>query len=264
MKLAITNIAWAPELDCEILAFLRQEGIEGLEIAPTRIFPDKPYSHLAEATEWTRTLKDDFDLQVPSMQSIWYGREERMFGSDARPDVLFDYTCRAIDFARTIGCRNLVFGNPRQRDSENPAADMPAFINFMRRLGQYAAECGCIVALEANPAIYNTRMVNTTVEAIEIVREINSHGVGLNLDLGTMIYNGENAELVSQARGLISHVHISEPYLAPIVPREIHSQVVHALAAGGYTGYVSIEMGNRATTEDVKAAVKYLKSLAKA
>ena len=45
MKYSISNIAWSKEYDNEMYAFLKQQGIEGLEIAPTRIF-DKPYDNL--------------------------------------------------------------------------------------------------------------------------------------------------------------------------------------------------------------------------
>ena len=45
--------------------------------------------------------------------------------------------------------------------------------------------------MEANPAIYNTNYINTTQEALDLIREVGSDGFRLNLDVGTMLENGE-------------------------------------------------------------------------
>ena len=49
MKLAISNIAWTKEKDESMYAHLLQKGFQGLEIAPTRLFSERPYEHLKEA-----------------------------------------------------------------------------------------------------------------------------------------------------------------------------------------------------------------------
>ena len=51
MKLSISNIAWSTEHDNTMYQFLKDNGFDGLEIAPTRIFPEKPYEHLSEAKD---------------------------------------------------------------------------------------------------------------------------------------------------------------------------------------------------------------------
>lgn len=50
-----------------------------------------------------------------SMQSIWYGRTEKLFGTEEERNLLLDYTKSAVDFAAAIGCKNLVFGCPKNR-----------------------------------------------------------------------------------------------------------------------------------------------------
>ena len=81
MKLSISNIAWAVENDSFVYALMKDLGFEGLEIAPTRIFPELPYSKLLEAAEWREKISQEHGLCIPSMQSIWYGRKECLFGS---------------------------------------------------------------------------------------------------------------------------------------------------------------------------------------
>ena len=90
MKLAVSNIAWTKENDEEMYAFLSSEKIDGLEIAPTRIFPETPYEKLEEASLFAAEIKRDYGLVIPSMQSIWFGRSENIFSSQEERNVLSD------------------------------------------------------------------------------------------------------------------------------------------------------------------------------
>ena len=43
MKFSITNIAWTSEYDEQMYHAMKNSGFTGLEIAPTRIYPEHPY-----------------------------------------------------------------------------------------------------------------------------------------------------------------------------------------------------------------------------
>ena len=116
MKLAVSNIAWAAEEDDLVYELMKKYGFLGLEIAPTRIFSENPYDRNAAAKRWSIELRNAYGFTIPSIQSIWYGRQEKIFGSVEERQSLIDYTKRAIDFAVAIDCRNLVFGCPRNRN----------------------------------------------------------------------------------------------------------------------------------------------------
>ncbi len=97
--------------------------------------------------------------------------------------------------------------------------------------------------MEANPPIYNTNFINDTISAIKLIEQVGSDGFKLNLDLGTVIQNGENlSELIGKV-SVINHVHISEPGLKPVEERKLHSELRDILAKENYQGFVSIEMG---------------------
>lgn len=49
LRLSVSNIGWQAEDDREIYALMKEYGYSGLEIAPTRIFPENPYDRLTEA-----------------------------------------------------------------------------------------------------------------------------------------------------------------------------------------------------------------------
>lgn len=261
MNLSISNIAWSSEHDDSMYQFLKDNGYNGLEIAPTRIFPNNPYNHLSEAKDWVQQLKEKYGLVVPSMQSIWYGHSEKIFGSKEERRVLLDYTKKAIDFAEVIGCRNLVFGNPKNRDTEDVASVMPIAIDFFKEIGDYAVEHNTVVALEPNPTIYNTHFMNYTEQAVEMAYKSSSDGIKVNVDLGTIIYNNEDINYLKQIPEFINHIHISEPGLNLIENRDIHRELIDILSSLGYKSFVSIEMGNKGDIEKVKRVIEYVKAL---
>ena len=43
MRLSISNIGWVSESDEQIYKIMKKLDFQGLEIAPTRIFPESPY-----------------------------------------------------------------------------------------------------------------------------------------------------------------------------------------------------------------------------
>lgn len=260
MRLSISNIGWTEENDLSIYDLMKSTGFEGLEIAPTRIFPDKPYERLDEAFEWKRRLTNDTGFVVPSMQSIWYGRDEKIFGSEEERNKLIEYTKKAIDFASVIGCGNLVFGCPRNRNIiEEYKPDIA--INFFKKIGDYAADKGTIIGMEANPPIYNTNFINNTLSALEFIEQVNSKGFRLNFDLGTVIYNEEDIKEIIGKVKLINHVHISEPGLKPIEKRHIHKELYSLLMNENYTGFISVEMGKTDNMDVIKDVMMYVKEI---
>lgn len=259
MKLSISNIAWAKEDDEQMYGFLTENGYSGLEIAPMRLLSD-PYNHLDEAAVFAEKLRANYGLEIPSVQSIWFGRTEKIFGDEKDRNTLIEYSKKAILFAEAIGCKNLVFGNPKNRDTDlMKSSYLPIAVEFFKNIGDFALLHNTFIAVEANPSIYGTRFLNTTEEAVEFIRQVPSKGLRINLDLGTMVYNNEKLSIVTEMVTLINHVHISEPYLEVIRERAIHKDFLKILKVLNYKNYISIEMKNNGNLEVVKQRMLYLR-----
>lgn len=260
MKLSISNIAWTQEQDDFVYQMLRGYGFSGLEIAPTRIFPQQPYDKLQDAKQWAEEIKQKYGISIPSMQSIWFGKTQRIFGQEEERQELLTYTKKAIDFAEMISCGNLVFGCPRNRavqEGENSTLG----IAFFKALGDYAWKKGTVIGMEANPPMYQTNYINDTKAALELISKVESRGFLLNLDMGTMIANQESVELLEGYAEAIHHVHISEPGLKPIQKRTMHQELACFLRENAYSGYVSIEMGKQEDTSVLEESLGYIKEI---
>lgn len=258
MNLSISNISWGSENDDEVYSYLKEMNFKGLEIAPSKIFNENPYDKLIEANEWSSRLKEIYNLDISSIQSIWYGRNEKIFGTIEEKKILINYTKKAILFAKTIGCSNLVFGCPKNRDVENINANRFKALDFFKEIAEFACDNNVIIALEPNPTIYNTRFINTTEQAFEFIYKVNSEGLLVNIDIGTIIYNNEDFDIIENNFEYINHIHLSEPYLEVIKQNPIHIKLNSLLLNNAYNKYLSIEMSKQ-DLNTVKKTINYVK-----
>ncbi|MDG4764351.1 sugar phosphate isomerase/epimerase [Solwaraspora sp. WMMD406] len=256
MKVAVSNIAWEPVDDEKVADLLRHAGVAGIEVAPTKIWPDLAAATLDQARaygqSWARA-----GLPVVAAQSLLYGRPDlTLFGPDREEFVA--YLCRVIDLCAAMGATALVFGSPRNRQRHGlpveTADDIAA--DVFGRLAHRADAAGTSLCLEANPAAYGADYLTRAEEAATLVATVDSPGLRLHLDTACMALAGDDAGAsVHRFAPLLRHAHLSEPDLGPVgTPDHRHAEFVAALRTVGYQGYVSVEM--RPSDGDRVAAVE--------
>lgn len=260
MKLSISNIAWDISKDDEIYILMKKYGYIGLEIAPTRIVStEQPYSK--ENITKAKQILENTGFEIPSAQSILYGKNEKLFGSEEERARLLNYLYKAIDYAEAVNCNNLVFGSPKNRVINDIAKEYNIAVDFFNKAGNYASNKNVIIAIEANPKIYGTNFINDTYAAFQFVKDINNTAIKINYDLGTVIENNENINDIEKFIEEINHIHISEPYLELIKERNIHKKLFNILKSNNYEKYISIEMKKQDNILDVKNTLKYISGI---
>ncbi|WP_196795266.1 sugar phosphate isomerase/epimerase family protein [Porphyrobacter sp. AAP82] len=248
----MSNIAWAPDERLEAYAILAGAGFTGLEIAPALFFheAEDPFVPDTASARRARVEAADAGLAVVSMQSLLFGvTGAALFGSPEARAAFDKAMRRAIALAERFGIPNLVFGSPQQRRVPEGLAMEQALAEaaeVFRKLGDAAAAADTRIAIEANPAAYGTNFCTTLGAALGFVARVDHPAIVPHLDLGAMHMNGDFASVPALLPDLaprLSHIHVSEPDLAPapadpaaLVP------VLAALRAGGYVRAVSIEM----------------------
>lgn len=238
MQLSFSNIGCAAQDDEALVALLVKNEFTGLEIAPSRFVGERPYGKCEKAAAKAERLKSEYNLSIPSMQSIWYGVSGNLFKGQDSPKLV-ETTRKAVDFAAAIHCPSLVFGCPKGRVMAENQTENDA-VGFFTAICAYAAQHKITISLEANPAVYGTNFCNTSAEAFAFAQKI--PGLKVNYDLGTLLTNGESLNVLTANLHQVQHIHISEPQLAPIEKRSIHAELAKLLRQNDYKGFVSIEM----------------------
>ncbi|MBE1283556.1 MAG: TIM barrel protein [Rhodobacteraceae bacterium] len=252
MIFAASNIAWPYERRFEAYELMAQAGVSGLEIGPPLFFADAEDPFAPDATSVNRAMGEmqQAGLTLVSMQSLLYGVEGAALFEGAEPLARLERGLeRVIDLAGEIGVPNLVFGSPRQRvvpDDMEMEAALDHAADLFARLGARAQAAGTVLAIEANPALYGTNFLTDAFSALALVQRIDHPGIRFILDLGERHVNEgmqDLPDLLDQAGPYLSHIHVSEPHLAPApADADQFATVLQSLTQAGYSGAVSIEM----------------------
>lgn len=247
MKVAISNIAWHPGQDAAVADLLAALGIGGVEIAPTAIWEQPTRCDRSELDAY-RAWWSDRGIQIVAIQALLYGQPDLLVFGDARTRKrTLAYLQEMIRVAARLGARAMVFGSPsnRLRADVDSLRALEIAAEMFHTLGETAHRAGTRLCIEANAPAYGCDFIQTTAEAIELVRQVDHPGFRLHLDTSTMVLNGEDyGAVIAAGAPLAAHFHVSEPHLERVGENGSidHEQVATALRASGYSHWVSIEM----------------------
>lgn len=230
---------------------MHAKGARGLEIAPALTFPSEedPFVPSQAAVKALKADLEAHDISLVSMQSLLFGvSDAHLFGGVDARERFNVAMLRAIRLGEVLEIGNLVFGSPANRRYPDTMSAHCAFkhaLEAFRQFGDMAQAAGTVLAIEPNPAVYGTNFLTTVASTADFVRKVDHPAIGLNFDTGALIMNGESdvTGIVAAADGRVSHVHLSEPQLAPAPADVNHARcVVSAIARTGYDRWFSIEM----------------------
>jgi D-psicose/D-tagatose/L-ribulose 3-epimerase len=219
VRLSISNIAWDVAEDAEIARLLERFGIDAIDVAPTKYFPDL-FKASDDAIRDVRRWWSDRGIEITGMQSLLFGTNGlNVFGPPDVQERMQQHLAAVCRVGAGLGASRLVFGSPRNRDREgltdNEAQDIAC--TFFRRSGDIAGSLGVVLCLEPNPVVYGANFMTTSAETAAFVTHVAHPAVKMQLDTGAMAINGEGVDAVlPRFAHLIGHVHASEPQLVPL------------------------------------------------
>ncbi len=263
MKIAISNIAWDPDEREEVAGVLAELSIDGVEVAPTKIWPDPTAVDEEEIAAYRRWWKER-GIEIVATQSLLFGRQDLVIFEDAETrERTKAYLGGMVRVSAQLGAAAMVFGSPRTRRREKTSNDeaMAIAADFFAELGEVAHAAGTAFCIEANPPEYGADFIVSTDEAAALVRLVDHPGFRLHIDASTMTINGESYEDgLKSAAEVVAHFHISEPHLELVDgsgPTD-HERLARSLRSSGYDRRVSIEMRNGLTASNVDAVRRAL------
>ena len=219
MRLAISNIAWDITEDDAVAELLQCYGVDAIDIAPGKYFPQPANATLEEISAikawWSKR-----GIEIKGMQALLFGTSGlNVFGSVESQDALLQHLDGVCRIGAGLGAPRLVFGSPKNRDRSglSDAETESVAFSFFNRLGDIAASYGVIICLEPNPICYGANYMTTSAETAQVVSHIAHPAIRMQFDTGALAINNENPALVLQdCAHLIGHVHASEPNLLPL------------------------------------------------
>jgi D-psicose/D-tagatose/L-ribulose 3-epimerase len=263
MKLAISNIAWETHNDPLVLRKLRESNISGIEIAPTKVWPNWEGASQKSAESYQRQLAAE-GFHIPAMQAILFGKPELQLFDKATHNAFLDHIQLVSDIAAGFGAKVLVFGAPknRKRGQLSIADAMDVATEFLGKVGEICHANQCCLGLEHNPVEYGCDFITNAADARGMVDSVNHPGVQLHLDAAGLHMCGGSIGDIIKAVTPFAHYHISEPMLGPVAGGVVdHRGAFRVLKELNYSGWYSIEMKQPKTSKLIFQSIAQVSTL---
>lgn len=241
-NVCISNLAYDKKYTKEIEEIEKFYGIEYKEIVPYKIFGENFINNTLEYFDKYKNIK------IHSMQSLLYPHTENIL-------KLEDYMKKLIEIAEYLNIKYLVFGSPKNRKKED--TNLNEFINLMKRLGEHAIKNNTKILIEANSKYYECNFITNIKECKKIIKQINSEGVKLHLDISNMYLEKEDIyKIISENKDNIEHIHFSGIKLETLTNEYINYRNIFILLKNiNYKNKISLEILNKLPSE-VKLSLK--------
>ena len=246
MRLAISNIAWDTSEDEEIAALLKRYGMDAIDVAPGKYFPE-PAKATDEEIARVKKWWGERGIEITGMQALLFGTTGlNVFGSSEAQLAMLNHLTAVCRIGAGLGATRLVFGSPKNRDRNGLSDEQvkEIAIPFFRQLGDIAHSHGVVICLEPNPPCYGANFMTASAETARVVEQVAHPAIRMQLDTGAITINGEDAaSIVKNCAKLIGHIHASEPDLLPLGDGGTeHVKVSEGIAQYLPNHLVSIEM----------------------
>ncbi|APH59851.1 sugar phosphate isomerase/epimerase family protein [Granulibacter bethesdensis] len=243
--LGVSNLAWPAHADTAVMPCLPTCGVEGIEVAPTRIAPWEDLT-----TTLARRFRQDckaHGLVVPSMQAIFYARPDlQLLGNAQAFSDMCKHMYHLAQIAEALGATVAVFGAPknRLRGALTQSQAMELAAERLSVLGDIAAAGGLVLGMEPVPGIYGGDFLQRAEDVIELVHSINNPHVQVHLDTACITLAGDSPrDAIQSSRQTLIHYHVSEPNLSNFdSPFCSHDSAGRALKEIKYSRWIVIEM----------------------
>ncbi|CAB4965814.1 MAG: TIM barrel protein [Actinobacteria bacterium] len=242
MRLSISNLAWPEASVAATAPQLTAAGLNGLEVAPTAVWPDAPRVPAREVKEYAREWQDH-GLSVSGIQSLMFGHPQfQLFDRETWPEML-EHLTAMIRLGEALGTHTAVFGSPKNRVKGNLADHEANLIcaEFMHLLIPVLMDCEIVLTLEPNAPAYGADYLTHYVDTVVVADLVASSWVQPQVDTGCLSMVGDDPAGAIRAR-TPAHVHISSPNLAAPPGPVDHDAVRQALIDANYEGWVVLEM----------------------
>ncbi len=246
MKLSISNIAWPLSEEENFLKVIKECGSSGVEIAPSKLWPE-PVRSTKEERRRYRSLAWDNGLEIPAIQALLYTRRDLgLFLSPEIEEETIEYLKRLCELASDLGAKVLVFGSPGNRKrgampTEDAFSKAASFFSRLAASAERLGVCVCIEPLRPD----ETDFITKAADGARLAAMVDNPGFGLHLDAKAVAAEGSDyADLIKGVKGKFSHFHINDPDLREVNSTGTvdHFAMGKALRQSGYDRYVSIEM----------------------
>jgi protein FrlC len=208
-----------------------------------------------------RQFIEDHGLAVPSFMPAFYRYPHSL--SSPNPKIRndsIDYMRQCIDNAAVLEAKIVLVVPDHSLHGQTKEESLQRMIESIGGIAQYASQYDLKLGIEV---LYydETDLVNTSDDALSIIKELGCANIGVVLDTGTLNLSKEPLQdSLAKLNGLLLQVHVNDnaggSKQQNLIPGEgayNFKELIHVLMKSGYSGFLSAELSKEYSDDPVPA-----------
>lgn len=210
MQVGISNIVWPQDM-------VRQNSILAKKVG---------YDYIESAY-----LKVPQSISVYAVQSLFF--ESIIKGFD--DPYCYSYLRKLISLCSEKNIKIITFGSPGFRKGNKEF-----MLDLLARVDRHIEGKSCIVCIEPNAREYGAEYYYNLQDIINDISQFKN--IKTMIDTGNLIMEKYDVlEQYEKYKDYIHHIHISEPYMAPIKDFTVYSELISLLKNNNYRDGITYE-----------------------
>jgi sugar phosphate isomerase/epimerase len=253
MNICVSNLCWFFD-DLEAFRLLKEKEVKKIEISPFKQFGPWSGINKRQLISFKKQIKNNFNLEVSSMQSIFYQKDINLFEDSEK---FIEHFKKVIEISEILDNHYIVFGSPKTRkiNNKSQAECESIFLEVFSKISDINPDI--IIGIETNPKYYNNDFLTKYNHCHEVLKKMNKHNIVFHFDLACLSLEGDNPiNIYNTEKKHIKHLHISTKDLKEINTIEVDNFVTNIDIPKQTV--VSIEMLNR-TKQQIQNSIMFLK-----
>ena len=249
MRTSISNLAWTHKDTIGLIPKLKATGLQGIEIAPTLIWPDFGEIQFSEVSDFAHMIKDE-GMSVSGIQSLSFGRPELQVFDISTWPIFREHLKKMFAVGGLLNASVAVFGSPKNRvkgDLDELEANLMA-IDFFTSLIPDLIENNIKLTLEPNAVAYGADFLTNYSQVVHLSEEIGSPWIIPQIDTGCMWMSEDDLEQ-SFSLHQPGHIHLSVPNLEIFPADEDFKPFLKQVIQSDYSSWIVIEMLNKSVDQ---------------
>jgi sugar phosphate isomerase/epimerase len=236
MKLALSNFAWDNPDSEKIFNIIKLNGFNQIEGVLTKL-NDWENTTLDTISTYKKTL-DTHQIKITSLQSLFYNFK---CSNITEKELFISHFKTLINYSKILSVNVLVFGSPNLRKKiigwEKIVSDI------FKELDILLDDTNIEICIEPNSKIYGGEFFITIDEIVEFIKNNKLKNIKTMIDTHNLQLEGYDPIIeLNKHYNYISHIHISEVKLTPILNSETHTQFSNEIKKLGYNKTITYEI----------------------
>jgi fructoselysine 3-epimerase len=244
----------------DAVSLVAEAGFDGIDIWGGRPHIYRKDFSSAELESLRKHIKD-CGLIVSSFMPAFYRYPHSLSNPSARVrEDSIEYMFQSIDNAAMLGAKIVLVVPDLSLHGQSSLDSRARLIESIDKVSRYASQYDLRLGIEV--LHYDeTDLVNTSSDALEIIRELGHANLGVVLDTGTLNLSKETPQnALSVLRDLMLQIHINDNHgghkqenLIPGDGTFDFNNLIQVLSQNNYTGFLSAELSKEYSEDPLPA-----------